>query len=507
MGLFGKNKNDLTSLNDANKQQIISDIGSIMRNSRGEITAMLKDIQLEIQSHGQSGSEEVLRQDMQIKKLLGEINEAVVKGRDSMVITKLGQVKTAVANRKIHCGAGGQLTKADAKAAKAQAKLEKKLAKKNKLGEIEQTRTESLQEKLDEENAKLEDLRKTLMALHERHKKNPADQSIVAQATTISMQIKASEAIIQKYTAEIQREGIADIYSSTVQIGETLTQGRTVSNDQMDVLREAMQSQNEAMAADVQQNQADMANFGAINALGAMGNPFEAANAGAVTFADPFAGLEGAGSAMGAQSSQARQTQYGGFDASEMGSREMMQDINKTKQSLQQSMDAYNDKMDDLSDELSDLNAQLKPLLIKRETASPSECMVLDGQIDQLNAKRNSVQYTIKRTRQALSTLQEQMSLMERLSTQQDLEATNAKIQQMTGGRFADFEGLAMFLKDSVARSNEQLEEIGTATMVADSEEINMNTFSGSSAVFSDTMGNKDENRYDALKRDLGLMN
>ena len=185
----------------------------------------------------------------------------------------------------------------------------------------------------------------------------------------------------------------------------------------------------------------------------------------------------------------------------------MAQDINKTKQSIQQSMDAYNDKMDDLSDDLADLNAQLKPLLLKRKNATPSECTILDGQIDQLNAKRNSVQYTIKRTRQALATLQEQMSLMDRLSTQQDLDATNAKIQQMTGGRFSDFEGLAMFLKDSVSRSNEQLEEIGTASMVADSEEINMNTFSGSSAVFSDTMGNKDEDRYADLERDLGLMN
>ena len=505
MGLFGKKKNDLTSVNEGNKQLIISTIMSLMRDSRGEITSMLKDIQIEIQAHGSSDSEEVLRQDLLIKKLLDDIKVAVAKGNDTMAITKLSQVKTAVVNRKIHCTAGGQLTKADAKAAKEQAKLEKKLAKRQGLDKIEQTRSESLQEKLDEENAKLSDLRKTLTMLHERYKKNPTDASILAQANTVNMKIKASEAIIQKYTAEIQREDIADTYSTTVQIGETLTQGRTISNDQMDVLRDAMQSQNQAMAETIQQNQQDLANFGQVNAVGAMGNPFESMNASAVNFANPFASLEGAG--MGVQTAEARQTQFGGFDASGMGTASMAQDINKTKQSLQQSMDAYNDKMDDLADDLADLDAQLKPLIMRRENASASECMILDGQIDQLNAKRNSVQYSIKRTRQALSTLQEQMSLMDRLSTQQDLDATNAKIQQMTGGRFADFEGLAMFLKDSVARSNEQLEEIGTATMVADSEEINMNTFSGSSAVFTDTAGAKDENKYDTLKRELGLMN
>ncbi len=503
MGLFGKKKNDMTSLNEANKQQIISDISNIMRNSRGEATAMLKDLQLEMQSHGASGSEEVLKQDMLIKKLLGEVNAAVIKGQDSMVITKLSQVKTAVANRKINCGSGGQLTKKDAKAAKEQAKLEKKLAKQG--FKVERTRAEELSEIIANETAKLEDLQKTMDMLKARYQKNPNDRSVISQANTVKMQITQTKERINSYEIELQRENVTTSMQQAVEDNASLIQNRTVSDDQIDVLRENMTEANELKKQTMAQTQANMAVFGQVNAFGTMGDPF--AETDSVDFSNPFAEEGGSVFGTGAQTSQARQTQFGGFNASEMGTAAMAQDINKTKQSIQQSMDAYNDKLDDLSDDLSDLNAQLKPLLIKRENATPSECTILDGQIDQLNAKRNSVQYTIKRTRQALSTLQEQMSLMDRLSTQQDLDATNAKIQQMTGGRFADFEGLAMFLKDSVARSNEQLEEIGTASMVADSEEINMNTFSGSSAVFTDTMGNKDENRYDALKRDLGLMN
>ena len=101
MGLFGK-KNDMTKINETSKQQIISEITNIMRNSRGEATAMLKDLQLEIQSHGASGSLEVAKQDALIKKLLGEINAGVIKGQDALVITKLRQVKSAVAERKIN---------------------------------------------------------------------------------------------------------------------------------------------------------------------------------------------------------------------------------------------------------------------------------------------------------------------------------------------------------------------------------------------------------------------
>ena len=502
MGLFGQ-KNDMTKINETSKQQIISEITSIMRDSRGEATAMLKDLQLEIQSHGASGSIEVAKQDALIKQLLGDIKSGIIKGQDALVLSKLRQVKNAVADRKINCTSGGQLTKADAKAQKEQEKLAKKLAKQGI--KVEKTRAEELAEVIATETAKLEDYKKEMEDLKARYQKNPNDFSIKSRATSVRMLINQTQEKINSYEIELQRENVTTGMQQAVEDNATLIQGRTVSDEQIDVLGASMDEANEVKKQTMEQTRQNMARFGQLNAFGNVADPFAEGNA--FGFADPFAeeGTTGFGATQ--STGAARQTQFGGFDASAMGSAEMAKDIAKTKQSLQQSMDAYNDKMDDLSDDLADLNAQLKPLLLKRANATPGECIILDGQIDQLNAKRNSVQYTIKRTRQALSTLQEQMSLMDRLSTQQDLDATNAKIQQMTGGRFADFEGLAMFLKDSVAKSNEQLEEIGTASMVADSEEINMNTFSGSSAVFTDTMGEKDENKYETLMRDLGLAN
>jgi hypothetical protein len=318
------------------------------------------------------------------------------------------------------------------------------------------------------------------------------------------MLINQTQERINSYEIELQRENTTTGMQQAVEDNAALVQGRTISDDQIDVLGASMDEANEAKRQTMEQTRQNMARFGQLNAFGNVADPFAEGNA--FGFADPFAEESTGGFGATQSTGAARQTQFGGFDASAMGTTAMTQDINKTKQSIEQSMEAYNDKIDDAADDLADLNAQLKPLLLKRQNATPSECTVLDGQIDQLNAKRNSVMYSLKRYRQAVATLQEQLSLVERLSTQQDLDSTKARIQQMTGGRFADFEGLAMFLKDSVARSNEQLDEIGTASMVADSEEINMNTFSGSSAVFSDTAGGKDENRYDALMTDLGLL-
>ena len=242
----------------------------------------------------------------------------------------------------------------------------------------------------------------------------------------------------------------------------------------------------------------------------AAGNVF--ADASNATSYDVFADSTGAASSdvfansTGANATAGKQTQYGGFNASEVGSTTMANDIRRTTQAIKNSLETYDEKIQDANDELADLNAELRPLLQRRQTASPSDCLALDGQIDQLNSKRSSIIYKIKRFRQEQAQLNDKLALLDKLDAQQDLTATNQKIEQLTGGKFADFAGLAMFLNEAVKESNEQLEEIGTAVSVAESEEIMMNSASGISAVLSDagTLG-KDEHKYDALANEIGL--
>ena len=88
---------------------------------------------------------------------------------------------------------------------------------------------------------------------------------------------------------------------------------------------------------------------------------------------------------------------------------------------------------------------------------------------------------------------------------QQDLEAVKNRIQQLTGGRYADIEGLSMYLKEAAQKENEELERFGVANSVADSEEINTRTMTGNNSDYMDSVNVKDEDKYAALEAELGL--
>ncbi|MDE6666907.1 MAG: hypothetical protein K2K38_01000 [Clostridia bacterium] len=499
MGLFGNKKKKIEETNTYNKNQIISTVTALTMSNRlgGEIASYLKDIQLEMQNQGNSSSEEVMKLDALILSLLQEVSVCLSKQQSTAAVNKLEKIKKAVAERQSYCIMGGQKTKADLK---REQQAQKTLGKMAKQGiAYEKSRAEELQDRIDEENAKLADLNKAFEKLRERHAANPTDRSIISQANVCKMEITNTVNKLNGLQAELEREKTTTIFEETYNTNAELVNGRTVSDDQMQVYRENIAETNQRRAEEQSQVAADMAALGAGSAFGALGDPFAEGDAFGA-FGDPFATTT-AGTAATSQT-MGGATALGGV----MGTAEMANDINRTRQALQQSIDTYNDKIDDVQDELNDLNAQLKPLLIKRKTASPSDCLILDGQIDQLNAKRNGVQYSIRRYRNALSTLQEQLLLIDKLSTQQDLEATNMKINQMTGGRFADYQGLATYLKEAVAKSNEQLDEIGVAGAVADSEEINMNTFAGAAAAYTDMNEEKDEAKYESLEKDLGLI-
>lgn len=505
MGLFFGNKKKKTeNTNEFNKQQIVSMISTIMMNCRGqaEVASLLKDVQLDLQAQSNTSSEEVVKIDMEILALLKEVSMAVGKQQGSSAINKLDKIKKYVSDRQSYCLAGGKLTKQDQKREKETQKVMDHMAKHGV--RREKSRQEELQDEIDEQNAKLFDLNKTMERLKERYQLNPNDRSIISQANVCKMEMTNVNNKLASLQAELEREVTTTIYQDTYQTNEKLVKGRTVSEDQMSVFREGISEARKIRDEERRKTAQDMSALKDDSAFSAFGNPFdETADS---VFGNPFDATNVFGTTSASSSSQQKSTAFGGFDAKAVGSADMQRDINKTKQALAQSLDTYNDKIDDLSDELRDYDAELKALLVRREKASPSECLILDGQIDQLNAKRSGVQYAIKRYRNAVATLQEQSLLIDKLGTQQDFEATNAKIKQMTGGRFADFEGLSMYLKESTAKANEELESVGTAGAVAESEEINMNTFTGANASVLDASAGKDENKYDALKKELGLL-
>jgi len=490
MGLFGKK--DFTKINDQNKKSIVSQIEGIKLNVRGDsqVLQLLAKISNELRAQTASKDKEVAEIDVNIIKYLKEANDAIVKGSSVIAVNKLDAISGLVNKRRSYCQAGGHLTKEQQEAQDAIDKANKKLM--NKLDKkAEVSRVEELQNQIDAKSVELEELQKEFARLKERNAKNPGNPSIIAQGKTITLSIKSAEKSIIDLTRELEIEKVRVAAAEGAKEQEELRKNRTVSDEQHAINLETIkESYDLAKEEQTNLNAETEIMFGAVAGLD---DPF--AESGSIASSNPFE--EGAGS-----------TAFEGksFDKNMLGTQEMRAEIAKTKSALEKSIEKYDDKIDDANDQLQDLDSQLKPLLLKRKNASPSECLVIDGQIDQLYAKRNGVQYSIKRYRQGAAVLQEQLLLMDKLATQQDLEATQSQIDKLTEGKFKDFEGLSMYLKESVSKSNEKLEEIGMAGMVADSEEINMNTFSSASAELFDAPENKDENKYDVLMKDLGLM-
>ena len=500
-GLFGNNKDKKnTDVNNANKAQIISLISQTQMVCK-DATALgtLRSIQTQLQGQGESSKSELLAIDNEILSLVTDAHKFILKQQYPTAITKLAKALDKTIDRSQYCMMGGQMTKGDAKRAKEAEKLRDKIAAEPK------SRLEELQAQIDEKNAELDSLNAEFERLKGLYTANPTNASIIAQANTVKSKIATTKNLINtltiELTAESQNQAIVDVASTN----ETIANSRSFNETEMEINRAKLQAQNEecnALSEQIAMNNSVLS----AGMEDMFANPFADETSSAASVFNPFADTVSTGSTASASSKGQAQTQYGGFDASEVGSAAMATDIRRAAQAIQNSIDAFNDKIEDANDELSDYNAELRPLLQRRETASPSDCLALDGQIDQINAKRNSVIYKIKRFRQAQAQLNDKLALLDKLSAQQDLSATDKQIEQLTGGKFTDFAGLAMFLNDSVKASNEELEEIGTAISVAESEEIIMNSQSATAAALSDAGAlGKDEHKYDALKQDIGL--
>ena len=496
MGLFGFGNKDKknTEINNANKNQIMSILNQMQMQCRdANAMAIIKGIQTQLGSQGDTAKKEVMAIDGQILTLITEANTYLLKGQFPTAITKLAKAQDLAVDRTQYCMMGGRMTKQDAKRQKEVDRAMDKIKAQPK------TRAEELQTLIDQKNAELDGLQKEFARLGEQYKANPTNQSIISQANTVKVKINAAQNMIATYTAELNKENtdstIAEIAAQREQIKST----RTHTEEEMEVARAEFQAQNEDLKKLQQENAAGMDLLNQ-SVGGLFDNPFETSTT--ATMNNPFADTAFGTSTAPAQGT----TQFGGFNSTDMGSASMANDIQREKRGIEDALDKYEDKLEDANEELEELNRELVPLLKKRQNASPSDCLILDGQIDKIQAKRGSIIYKIKRLRQAEAQLNDKLSLIEKLETQQDLEATNAQIEKLTGGKFADFAGLAMYLNESVKQSNEQLEEIGTAVSVAESEDIMMNSATGASAALSDASTNsKDEDKYAALEQELGL--
>lgn len=491
-GIFGGKGKKYTETNNTNKKQILSILTQLQMTCKNpEAQGIVRNITTQLQAQGETAAEEVLAIDSAILTLLSEANTYIIKQQFPTAIMKLNTALEETINRSEYCMLGGTRTKEEQKRLdEAKAILEK-----HKKAAAPKTRSEELQAKLDELNAQLDAEHREWNRLAELHKQNPKNVSVNAQATATKTKITMIQNEINATQVELTRELQEATIETVARINEDLAAKRTHTDAEMEIKRAQLADQNAQRQQDMAQNAADAELLG-MGTAGMDADPFADPFGEADAFADPFGEAETAGA----------QTQFGGFDAGALGTAAMATNIRKTRMELENSMGLYNDKIDDANADLQDLNTELRPLLEKRKNASPSDCLSIDSVIDQINARRNAVITRIKRYRQAAAALSDKLALLDKLDIEQDIASTNSKIAQLTGGKFSDFQGLALFLNDAIKKSNEEREEIDMAVTVAESEQILSGSASAAAAAIADAGDlSKDEAKYNALMQEIGM--
>ena len=501
--IFGDNKKKIQKENEALKNRVTSLMATMMSQagSNALITQKLKGLQDALSQQADSDKKEAFELLQKTGACLQKANELIVTGKYSQAGTYLDKSLEFVKQRAAHCGMTVMQVGTNVKVDFGDI-------------EIEESNVEKLTRQLDEAQDAFNLVKEKVEILQKQIAKNPMDfaskaklqQTNIEFKTIENKMINASNAL----TKELVRLGRKE---EAEQIKENI-QNQTVSDAQNDIYKDVISEH----AQDVQDDMDDIGSYvnatapslGMQNDVSANLNSAFGANVGNSSMASAaFGGTASApttfmGMNIGATATYgAGANPYGGGgNNSPLGSKA---DIARMNSILEQSQEQYDEKLKEASAELSNYDRILRPLLQKRQTASPSECLVLDGKIDQINAKRNKVAHTIKRLRNAIAQLDEQLTLMGRVEFQQDLEAMKGRIQQLTGGKYADIEGLSMYLKDSIAKENAELENLGVSNAVIDSEEINMNSYSGANSSVADMSNVKDEDKYAALERELGL--
>ena len=515
MFIFGKKKK-LEALNAQNKKDILAKIEILIQRTKDPaVAAKLNSAKNAILAQGATSSEEVAKLDKVILDILADLGKDLAAGNSAVVVKKLDNVLEKMETRAPYCTDNSQfLTKEDRKRAKNADNAGRKLGLNTPAAKAEDLYSpeELLEFMLIEATERQEKMTAEMQALYTRLKANPNDPVATYRWNTLKIKMKENGDRITMLQSEGNRTVLVNSMQNLTAEQKQLIASRQISDEQFDVIMadyQKMVNQQMADAAHVQQA-TDMflnTSTGAAQATGAsaqaaqpsiLSDPdFIAMGGGAAKtpsiLSDPdFIAMGGAAAAPAAGAGNAA------TDA-------VFENIDRIVHELEKCELMYSDKLDDVSADLKDMDKRLAQLLEKRKNATASECLVLDGEIDRLNAERVNAKNAIKRYRQALAVNTEKLSLARSLSNQRDLNEINRRMQESTGGAFTNFEDYAMALREYTEKANADLESIGTVNAVANGVDVNMSTMTGREADASGEFEVKDEDKYRALEEELGI--
>ena len=128
-GLFGNKDKKNTEINNANKAEIIKLLSqSQMICKDPEALGILRNIQSQLQSQGESSKVALVQIDNEILTLIADAHKFMLKQQYPTAMTKLAKALDKTIDRNEYCMMGGQMTREDARRAKAAEVMRNKLA-------------------------------------------------------------------------------------------------------------------------------------------------------------------------------------------------------------------------------------------------------------------------------------------------------------------------------------------------------------------------------------------
>ena len=497
MFLFNKKKK-YEAINAQSKKAILAQIEVYIQQARdSEVAAKLNSAKNLLVNQGITSSEQVPEIDRKIVALLSDIGKDLASGSMAVVKDKIDGVLKKLNERAPLCTDNSAFRpKQEIKRGKEAEKARKQLGMAATSMTAEELYSpEQLIDFMlmaaDERQKKMQDKKR---ALSDALNANPNDP--IAQSSLKKLEIKINENA--KRIAMLQNEGERTVLIDSIQ-NLTLEQKRLIatrqsSDEQFDVIMSDYQKMVDALNKDNVRTNEAIKTFHSFDMNGVKTAGFTQTNQPAIFSTTDFI-------AMGGRTAQTARHEAAGNSATD----EVLENIDEIVRSLEKCELMYSDKSNDINADLKDMDMRLKQLLKKREAATASECLVLDGEIDRLNAERVNAKRAIERYRNALATNADKLSLARSLSTQRDLNEINRRMQENTDGKFTCFEDYAMALRDYAEKANAELENIGTVNVVANSVDIKMNTMTGRETDSSGELYVKDEDKYKALEMELGI--
>lgn len=498
--MFGNKKKKIELMNEQSKKDIQSKLETLIQHTNDpSVAAKLNSVTRILIEQGSSSEDSVFALDKLIKNLIDDLSKDILAGKATVVLAKLDKVLDNVTLRSTYCNQTSQhLIAADARKQRRAEKLLKKTLKNTSVDEQALYTPEELLELMlaeaAEKKARLEDEQKTT---HDLIVKNNRDAIALSNWEVLKIKIKEIDESIAMLSDARKRDVLATAFNRLTVEQKQLIASRQISDEQFNVLMSDFKKIKEVNAeqnAYIQQAEQLLFDSSAAVVTDANeainnANQFDNMRINAV-LSDPVF-VEMGNNAQDVEKNEALNDCYDEIDSIILALRkcELM----------------YTNKLEDVNETLKEQDLQLKMLLQQRNNASASECLVMDGEIDRLNASRVNMKNIIKKYRQALAINTEKMALANSVKNQAEIDKINKSMNEFAQGAFENYEEIALSLRGYIEAANEELDKIGAVNAVADSAVVSMNTISGNDIENTYEAEIKDEEKYKALEEELGI--